>query len=376
MKYFAIMIFAAAVVIASASSGAPGDYHVSGTLLCYDCHTMHFSMQHGWDGGAVSGTFQTGGSWLSANGPNHFLLKDTANNLCLGCHNGQSFAPDVVGANGGLGTAVREAGALNQIGGAGAGYEEYKGHTLGATSRPPGYNPTEAGFSDIFPVGSELECTNCHTQHGRATAYRNLGPRSSSSGTFEVTYNIDTTQDVTKDVWINMAKTWTSGVGAPGSTDYYDQSKIRFNRIETTLGNLSSSNKIGAFCSSCHADFHGGPTNTGIGGTGSPAEGFIRHPTSNVNIGALGGGHSSASRFPANTTKVKVATNDYTSYTNTTPICLTCHKAHGNQNPFGLVFLNRTAASVTEQGGWATDQTENNENGYRNLCGQCHSQGN
>src|SRR3972149_1021169 len=129
MKYFAIMIFAAAVVIASASSGAPGDYHVSGTLLCYDCHTMHFSMQHGWDGGAVSGTFQTGGSWLSANGPNHFLLKDTANNLCLGCHNGQSFAPDVVGANGGMAIAVRQAGALNQIGGAGAGYEEYKGHT-------------------------------------------------------------------------------------------------------------------------------------------------------------------------------------------------------------------------------------------------------
>jgi hypothetical protein len=96
-----------------------------------------------------------------------------------------------------------------------------------------------------------------------------------------------------------------------------------------------------------------------------------------VAIGALTGGHSNLTgRYAVAATKVKVATIDYTNYTNSSPICLSCHKSHGNQNPFGLVFLNRTAVSVDEQGGWAAGQTANTANGLRNLCGQCHGQGN
>ena len=68
-----------------------------------------------------------------------------------------------------------------------------------------------------------------------------------------------------------------------------------------------------------------------------------------------------------------------TAWTDAQPGCVSCHKAHGNQNPFGLVFLNRNATSVDEQGGYGTGQTEMANGygvGYRNLCGQCHSQGN
>ena len=55
---------------------------------------------------------------------------------------------------------------------------------------------------------------------------------------------------------------------------------------------------------------------------------------------------------------------------------MTCHKAHGNQNPFGLVFLDRNATSVGEEGGFGADDTDTSvKTGYRNLCGQCHSQG-
>jgi hypothetical protein len=67
-------------------------------------------------------------------------------------------------------------------------------------------------------------------------------------------------------------------------------------------------------------------------------------------------------------------------WTDASPGCITCHKGHGNQNPFGLVFLNRNSVAPDEQGGWASGQTPDPPGqyvqGYRNLCGQCHGQGN
>ncbi len=77
----------------------------------------------------------------------------------------------------------------------------------------------------------------------------------------------------------------------------------------------------------------------------------------------------------ANTTKVHVY-SDQAGYIDAAPGCLSCHKAHGNQNPFGLMFLNGNATAIDEEGGYATGQTQDLVQGYRNLCGQCHSQGN
>jgi hypothetical protein len=73
---------------------------------------------------------------------------------------------------------------------------------------------------------------------------------------------------------------------------------------------------------------------------------------------------------------VKVYTNDYAGYTNSSPGCVSCHKAHGNQNPFGLIFLGQQATSVDDQGGWNAGQPQTLQEGLRNLCGQCHPQGN
>ena len=133
-------------------------------------------------------------------------------------------------------------------------------------------------------------------------------------------------------------------------------------------------------CYDCHANFHGGPGDANIGASAAALDGFIRHPGAQVTIGAAGaqgyGGHSSLSRFVANTTKVKVTTTDYTAYTDAGPMCLTCHKAHGNQNPFSLIFLNRNALSVDEQGGLGASQVASIGTNMRNLCGQCPGQGN
>ncbi|HQP92970.1 MAG TPA: hypothetical protein PK570_03310, partial [Thermoanaerobaculia bacterium] len=111
------------------------EWHTADNNVCTDCHTMHYSMQHGFAGGSVTFGSQTvDGNWLGGpnEGPNHYLLKQPANDLCIACHDGQPFAPDVVGMNSNPSPANgRSAGALNEVGGV-DGYAEWMGHTLGS----------------------------------------------------------------------------------------------------------------------------------------------------------------------------------------------------------------------------------------------------
>ena len=389
--------FVLAILIAAAFPVIAGEWHAGGTNVCTDCHTMHFSMQHNWENGnAPSVNPAANGDWLSTSGPNQFLLKAPANQLCAGCHDGQTFAPDVIEVNTnttGL-TQGRSAGALNDLA-SGAPYDQFRGHTLGNTSVPPGFNPTAAGVpvsSQYDPTGG-LECISCHLQHGSAAIYRNLGPRSAN---FQPTYFMGSANNTTYDVWLNVPFSTDANPPGPGVytpntgnasvfNQIFDSAVVSYNVTNPTPPTGSTeqtSNRMDTFCSACHGNFHGGTGDVNIGGgaLGATADGFIRHPTSKQVIGAAtSGGHSALTRFVANTTKVKVYANDRTAWTDAQPGCVSCHKAHGNQNPFGLVFLNRNATSVDEQGGYGTGQTEMANGygvGYRNLCGQCHSQGN
>ena len=277
----------------------------------------------------------------------------------------------------------REAGALNDAA-LGAPYETWKGHTLDSTDTPPGFDPTLIGASATWydPAGG-LECISCHAQHGPTTAYRNLGPYSLGGAASNVrpTYVISNTNTATADVWINLAS-YTANSGNAATFDpYYDFANISFNRNDAVVGTTHTSNRMDTFCAACHGTFHGSAEDANIQGSATPTalDGFIRHPTSQVTIGDAGvegfGGHSSLSRYVANTTKVHVY-SDQAGYVDASPGCLSCHKAHGNQNPFGLMFLNGNATAIDEQGGWTATQTQDLVQGYRNLCGQCHSQGN
>ncbi len=384
MKRCLILVAAVAVVALWVGAAAAGEYHSGQSLYCYDCHTMHFSMQHNWDGTTPVPTSPApGGNWLSVSGPNAFLLKAPANQLCLGCHDGQSFAPDVLGVNTNASPANgRSAGAVNMAA-LGTPYDAWKGHTLESTSPPPGFDPTVIGASATwYDAANGLECTNCHAQHGPATAYRNLGPYAlgAAAANARPTYVISNTNNISQDVWINLAS-YTSGSGVAATFNpYYDTGNISFNRNDATVGTTKTSNRIDTFCAACHGQFHGGPGDAAIGASAAVLDGFIRHPTSQVTLGAAGtqgyGGHSSLTRYVANVTKARVYASDRAGYTDASPGCVSCHKGHGNQNPFGLVFLNRNATSVGEEGGWGTGQTQNTATGQRNLCGQCHGQGN
>ena len=355
MKAKYILLMAAALVLVIGAVAWAGEYHQGTQLICAQCHTMHYSRSHDFGTGA-----SWDNTWLAAGGPFHSLLRGPVNDLCLSCHDGKTWAPDVYGTN--TGTHVREAGALNGSHGSyapGAGYEDWKGHTLWSTAQAPG---TASAWT---PDPSEgLECANCHLFHGGGN-YRNLwsnAPHGGSGGTTgaygytAVTY-AKGTNDTTKDVFL---RSWTEGAIA---TNYsYDN---------TDLNEPSATDsKFSTFCNACHVDFH---DKDGVGGTN------LRHPTAGVDITDATGHDSSSARFGSRINRVKVMTagNDWGSYgtawatpaADLTPTCITCHKGHGNKNAFALLYMRGDSGdTVTEQG-------DTGGANVRDLCRQCHTQG-
>jgi hypothetical protein len=316
---------------------------------------MHYSQSHGYnaDGGGIFTPLN--------NGPHHFLLRDDINSLCLSCHDGGTFAPDVFEshANG----FVRQAGALNEVGGNGL-YPETTGHSLGSTDVAPGGTWSDATHG--------LNCVNCHSPHGGnagGNSYRNLGGYGTAVGfNLAIPYSrgdVEGSNDLT---------TWVYEDASSGNNvNHYGQTAITFNE---PVGATSVS-AYGDFCQGCHTNFHGAVGGAEIGGVlvGAVWEEFIRHPsTSEADIGAIGGGHSSSGVFTGKTNQVQVMSPtgqragayDGTD-TGLSPSCFSCHKGHGNQNAFGLIHMTGTG-TVTEEG-------DNAAATPRDLCKQCHVQG-
>jgi len=346
MKRLSLILTVLAVTGAAAVAVA-GDFHSGTTLICSDCHVAHASQTHGYTVGGPIGE-------LGLNGPYPNLLRDDENVLCLSCHNNQAWAPDVFGANGGR-AGLREAGGLNAKAGSALindpGYDETDGHTLYSTDLPPGH-----GTSAYTPSTDGLRCTDCHAQHG-TTNYRNLLNRGIFAGD-TVSYAVGT-NDLTKDVFERSAAAYT-------------ESDVDFN-----MPNVHDSH-YAKWCQACHQNFHGQGGSANMGGqpggvTSSNATPWKRHPTADVFIGESGASGtfiSSFSQYAGHTNKVKVmdsqglwtaATGDNT----LTPSCFSCHKAHGDMNAFGLIFMQGTGTRTEEGDGGA----------YKDLCRQCHTEG-
>ncbi len=328
-----------------------GDYHKGSTLICSDCHTMHSEQDHGYNANGGGIYTPIGGS-----GPYEYLLRNEINDLCLTCHDGGTFAPDVLEDN--AGSYVREAGALNRDGI--APYYTSDGHTLGSTDTAHG------GIWAPDPTHG-LTCVDCHHPHGDggptvSNPYRNLHPEAGGNALFNPPSYAVGTNDTTKDVFERSAAS-------------YDVADVDFNEPDQTKS------AMGNWCGACHASFHGGPGSTNVGGSSTGQ--FDRHPTAGVDIGAISGGHSSKTVFATGTrsgagpgpkvnwVKVMTASGDWkpdtpAEVTDHTPTCVTCHKGHGNQRAFGLIYMNPLSGAVTEEG--TASGT------YRNLCAQCHTQ--
>jgi hypothetical protein len=354
MKRFCLVLVALLTSLFAYAAFA-GDYHVGQTLQCTDCHIMHASQSHAYPWLGVQPLAPTGT-------PHEYLLRSDPNSTCLSCHNGNTGIADVFGVAAD-GETRRLAGGMNALAGAGhpandAGYENTDGHTLWSTDVAPGGTWTSS---------EGLECVHCHAQHGIASQYRNLLNRGDFGGknvTYATTANV-----LTRDVFQRAARAYT-------------EPDVDFNEPNTAASAYAN------WCKTCHTDFHGvagGAEVGGIsGGNSNPAivDGWVRHPNADVNIGTRGGATSDSASFISsyvsryytrvNRVKVMAPNGDWLPDPATarvlTPSCFSCHKAHGNKNGFGLIFMNGTAGSPTP--------TEEGDGGaYLDLCRQCHSQG-
>lgn len=322
-----------------------GDYHQGATLRCSDCHVMHFSQSHGYDPAGLSGWAPLG--W----GPNRALLRNRPNDLCLACHDGVGQAADVLGAanTGSQPGIVRLGGYLNRLGVEGIASH---GHTLDSLDPAQGSSPQwKPEDQNGFGVG--LACINCHEPHGRVSAshptgsqYRNLREEVGNSIGRWVTYNASPgLNDLSRDVYMRTALS-------------YDESDIDWNEPD------NRESAIASWCGGCHNRIHknvlGGD---GGGPDGSP--GLHEHPVRKKNLE-----NSMIDRQNSLTNRVKLMREigiwDPVGR-DATPTCITCHKAHGNGNPFGLIYRSGTG-TLTEDGDTGGTSQEN-------LCLQCHDSG-
>jgi len=356
------ILLTALLVVAALPLLAQSNYHYNENMNCSDCHSMHASAHNNLTDGTAITTPNGASSPNRAINPYYpapnpgpgreALLKN--DDVCSSCHKDQTFAPDVFGDN--LNTYIRSAGGVREDATGG-------GHKIGSTVRPPGYDGS--GVGNYFAAGSELECVSCHSPHGSAN-FRNLIPyalrgavTSANAPKISPTVSKAAAFDASKDVTILGGSSYVFGSGTANFGSYYGRNAVVFSRVadgsEIVFNGAKSSNHMDQFCGVCHGDFHGGDPTTDKTGDGTA---FVRHPTGVVKIASFSSATGVSNLKTYQASAVQTTGTD-------SPGCLTCHKAHGNKNPFALIYPSPTAADTTEEGDGA----------YKTLCKSCHGMG-
>ncbi|HUK36852.1 MAG TPA: cytochrome c3 family protein [Vicinamibacterales bacterium] len=362
-----LAVFSVFLLIIAAPVIAQDNFHYATNMNCSDCHSMHASAHNNLTDGTAITLPRTPPSQNQAGinpyypAPNpgtgrESLLK--ADDVCESCHKDQTFAPDEYGDN--VNGYVRSAGGIRtgSVGG---------GHLIGTTNRPPGYNPGSNGGFDPFPAGTALECVTCHSPHG-AKNFRNLVGHNYSAlpGYSSAALSISETKgafNAATDVTILGGDSYVFGSG--NLATYYGRDSIVYAKAASPIvwNGVTSSNHYDQFCGTCHYNFHGsGPAGVhGAGGDATVSDGtaFVKHPTGVVTIGSF------SNATLASNLKVYQAAAAANAATDS-PGCISCHKAHGNNNPFGLIFPTSKGKDKTEEGDGGA---------YRNLCQACHGMG-
>lgn len=303
--------------IKSSTDAFPMPYHNGTTLVCSMCHVMHASEQHS----LTSGSADAFGSYPRESVPNKNLLrKADAVALCIACHDGNVGIPDVVGAD------------INGLTDRSAGQFELpsvanpRGHKLDyGLSQDDWELCTRCHFGGQMPTAA-VSCIDCHNPHGNHKA-RNLQWASWPGG--EPDFGL----------FVSPAATGMSR---------YEAANIGYG-----TGNNDALREVTNMCNDCHHVYTGSgyndPSNEGI---------HSLHPSydserDDVNYVGQGDGTGTTDGAHWNdglgagfvgTARLRFVKTTATNYANSHEIdaatngvfCLSCHKAHGGDNAFGL----------------------------------------
>ena len=330
------ILFFVLLMLSVASEG--GDYHVTDKLTCSDCHSMHHSQEHTYEG-----TFGQGTPSLSAE-PNEFLLRQPETQLCLACHDGQNFAPDVKEGNtipsGGT-DYVRAAGALTHDSSTSGDYSTANGHTLSTSDVEI---PSSGG--DIVSGG--LKCRSCHDTHGNGN-YRNLLKRpGTASEDINVTYKTGS-YDQDNDHQAIQQSSASSDISV-----HYKVENIKYRRYAD-----GSNHGLSKWCRGCHDEYDvshlpAPPTICGAKPLDPPRE-FDSYYSQESKTPRWF--DSMSSRVPVISASAALGTS---SDSDNLVFCGSCHKGHGSTHPDGRIWDNRTSSTLEDGSSW------------NDTCDQCH----
>jgi hypothetical protein len=304
-----------------------GEFHGGSDVICSDCHTTHFSQR-----GTLPEGAEPGGPYPD------LLLIDSADRLCLACHDGTDpAAPDV------LAPVIMYDGSGSEYSGAGffsggEGMMSGTGHDLGIARQAPYSNPARAMM---------LSCISCHDPHG-TESYRNLVLDPDSSGT-------GLTVSLGSDVFENVHP--ANPPNRSGSIAAY------------RAGNTGYRDNINAWCAECHNGL------LQLDQSNPPAH-FQRHPISasfevmgyhvspsHWMTGAGEGFGMSTGDGVEGVPRLRFQAPNATDYISATSpaltnqvFCYSCHFAHGGPNRSGVT--------------WPYDEQQSGD--QLSGCQQCH----
>ncbi len=293
-------------------------FHNGETLYCSNCHVMHASEQHPGDQSVP------GGSYPMDYTPSRNLLKASDPvALCLTCHDNVVGIPDVVGAD--------VNGLVDRSGGHFAlpGEMNARGHKLDYGLTTGDYDLCyRCHFAGTFATAS-VTCLDCHNPHGNNRP-RNLQWASWPGG----------------EPQLGLLES-----GASSGLSRYETSNVAYGTLNT-----DQLREVTTICIDCHHVFSGNsyidPDGNGIHNL-HPTYDSERSSLNNISQGGGSRGTTDPAHWTsgtgsgfAHTPRVRFVNNgaaDFVSAQQVDPsvngtFCLSCHKAHGSDNAFGLVW--------------------------------------